>query len=135
MEFIANGKPDSANTFLQPFVNETISLLENGLEFYGKVLPLMIEGFICDAPAKSFIKYTKGHNGYSSCGSCKIVGEYEENRVVFCGIDFEKRTDTEYRQVQDDLSDDTHKLGIPILERLPIDMITQFPHDYMHLIC
>lgn len=52
------GKPD-ANEFLNPFVDEILPLLNNGLLINGYQVDMKIRCFICDAPARSMIKGTK----------------------------------------------------------------------------
>jgi hypothetical protein len=37
---------------------------------------------VCDAPARSFLKCTKGHNAYYACERYVIKGKWE-GRVVF----------------------------------------------------
>ncbi|EFN80297.1 hypothetical protein EAI_00034, partial [Harpegnathos saltator] len=48
-------KPANANKFLLQFVNEAIDLTVNGININGNIKQFKIKGFICDAPAKSFI--------------------------------------------------------------------------------
>lgn len=50
-------KPASANKFLLEFVNEAIDLTVNSISINGNIKQFKIKGFICDAPAKSFICY------------------------------------------------------------------------------
>lgn len=69
-------KPNDANQFLEEFVNELIDICENGLE--GEQVRINCSAFICDAPAKSFVLYLKGHTGYDSCPKCCISGKYVE---------------------------------------------------------
>lgn len=51
---------------MSDFVEE-VAKLENGFEGPGKTFTLKIDRFICDFPARSFLKNTKGHNGYFCC--------------------------------------------------------------------
>jgi len=87
---------------------------------------------ICDAPAKSFITYCKGHTGFYFCTKCTQKDKYIKSRVCFIINNATKRTNDSCR----------HKLqpeyrnGIFILEGIPnLDMVTNFPLKYMHLIC
>jgi len=93
-----------------------------------------LEAISCDAPAKSFILKTKGHSGFSSCSRCKTVGVFLERRVCFPDISFNKRTHTEFINRSDkdyQISD-----SISVLSEIPdIDMVNNFPFDYMHLVC
>lgn len=126
-------KPHSANSFLQDFQEEATDLINNGFYYNGVIYMVKIKGFVCDAPAKSFIKYIKGHSGYMSCTKCYIEGSFCNDRVCFPQLfNLKPRTDIEYRsKVQKE-----HHTGTSIIEYIPgIDMIQSFPLDYMHLVC
>lgn len=56
-------KNKDANQFLNDFVHEEIDLVNNGLYVSTNLCHIKINAFICDAPAKSFITFTKGHSG------------------------------------------------------------------------
>ncbi|XP_076684082.1 uncharacterized protein LOC143377055, partial [Andrena cerasifolii] len=94
---------------------------------------LKIKSLICDVPAKSFLKYTKGHAGYSSCTKCHIVGKNIDKRTCFPETEnISLRTDVDFRSK----TDPDHHSGTLIIEKIPgIHMINSFPLDYMHLIC
>lgn len=69
---------------------------------------ILCSALICDAPAKSFIFYLKGHIVYDSCPKCCISGDYilsnpkkkgkkSKGRVCFPGIGpFELKTDVRF---------------------------------------
>lgn len=60
-------KPKDSNIFLKDMVNELKELSKNGLiTDFGKK-GMVVSGFCCDAPARSFILKTKGHSGFFSC--------------------------------------------------------------------
>lgn len=127
-----NEKPKSANDFLYDFVTEAVDILTNGVVYNSCNYIIKIKAFICDVPAKAFIKYTKGHSGYMSCTKCVSVGSYY-NRICFPDIhDLVLRNDFNFRSK----AQEEHHTGTSILEMLPdIDMIQDFPVEYMHLIC
>lgn len=75
-------KPNDANDFLHSFVNEFILLSENGIIVCNKKYKVIINAILCDAPARSFITYTKGHTRYFSCSSV-YKKETLHNRVTF----------------------------------------------------
>lgn len=50
------GKPSSCNDYLKPFVDELLLLLENGIDINGHKIYILIGCFICDSPARAFIK-------------------------------------------------------------------------------
>lgn len=54
--FFGKSKPLSVNDYLKPFVDELIPLLSNGLIVNDKIITLRIRCFICDSPARAFVK-------------------------------------------------------------------------------
>lgn len=53
--FFGSTKPP-LEQYLRPFVNELLKLLKDGLIIQGKNYPIKIRCFICDTPARCFIK-------------------------------------------------------------------------------
>lgn len=51
-----DGKPTDLNDFLLPFVSELNNLLQNGVQINEFQLNILVRCFICDTPARSFIK-------------------------------------------------------------------------------
>lgn len=49
-------KPTVLNDFLQPFVTEMIDIINNGISINGFHLKISIRCFVCDTPARSYIK-------------------------------------------------------------------------------
>lgn len=127
-----NEKPQNPNEFLRDFVDEAVKLTENGIIFKNQTVPFKIKGFICDAPAKSFIKLTKSHTGYFSCSKCCQEGEFINNRVCFPNINYRERSDSDFlMKVQEE-----HHTGSTILQEIPnLGLVSSFPLDYMHLLC
>lgn len=54
--FLGKSKPLDVHAFLMPFVEELIPILENGIVINEHSLKLKIRCFICDSPARAFIK-------------------------------------------------------------------------------
>ena len=104
----------------------------HGMTFCEKNYELKISNFICDCPACSFVKKTKGHCGYDGCDFCEQRGLYMDHRMTFPETDATPRTDIAFNEMQ---YDDSHQGAETILTQLNIGVVTQFPHDYMHLIC
>jgi len=128
-----HSKPNDANTFLQPFLDEMIDLTNNGFYFNDIYYTVNIHCIICDAPAKSFITKTKGHTGYNSCSKCCQEGEFLCNRICFPEVqnNILKTDDGFLRQEYDD-----YHQGISILLSIPnFKPVSQIPFDYMHLVC
>lgn len=85
-------KPLESNLFLQNFINELKELSTTGISTKFGQKRIQVNGFCCDAPAKSFILKCKGHNGFFSCTKCTTEGIYFQNRVCFPETNFTKRT-------------------------------------------
>jgi len=54
-------KPKCCNTFLKYFKDDCLEIFQTGIVEYGTKITVKMNVFICDAPAKSFIKGIKGH--------------------------------------------------------------------------
>lgn len=129
--YYGSQKPKSCDTFLTTFAEEIKKINIEGIRFSEKLYFVKINCFICDAPAQAFVKGTVGHNGYSGCGKCTQEGEFDD-RLYFPEIDFVKRTDQSFK---DRVDESHHKNPCTVLEDLGIGMVTQFPGDYLHLLC
>lgn len=136
--FCGDTKPGSLDEYLDPFIQELLDLNESGFEFGGKNFKCNLYGpFILDTPARSFVKNTKGHTGYYSCDKCTIQGYMVNHNMVFLEDLSEEnlslRTNTSFRN-QD--NEEHHLRGARSpLEVLDMDLVVQFPLDYMHLVC
>ncbi|XP_063931836.1 uncharacterized protein LOC135143826 [Zophobas morio] len=129
--FCGTSKPKPLPNYLSDFVTELKELLVNGFEYNNRKYAVEIHSFVCDSPAKAFIKCVKSHGGYSSCDKCHDPGEYYCGRVTLKNIFAPKRTDRSFRLQLDE----EHHVGETPLLVLPIDFIACFPIDYMHCIC
>lgn len=127
--FYGRSKPE-INHYLSKFINELKSLMANGIEIDGQVKKFEIRSIIADAPAKSYLKQTIGHTGFSSCDRCHIKGVSKNGSRSFEEDNCIKRTNVEFRE----RSDPAHHTGDSPFEELQIDMIDVFVYDYMHLI-
>uniref|UniRef100_A0A1B0DGN6 Transposase domain-containing protein n=1 Tax=Phlebotomus papatasi TaxID=29031 RepID=A0A1B0DGN6_PHLPP len=128
-----HGKPSNLNDFLEPFVDEILELIQNGIMIDSKHLRIHIHSFICDSPARAFVKGVSNYNHHSGCTKYKTEGEYfhEGRHMSFYNINAAKRTDDGFRKQIDRIH---HKEKSP-LEKLPIDMISQFSvADSLHLL-
>ena len=56
--YCGESKPPSPNEFLTPFVEELLTILNNGIIINEHNINVHIRCFICDTPARSFIKGT-----------------------------------------------------------------------------
>jgi len=46
-------KPDSANLFLDQFINDVLQVIDSGISFLQKQIRIILRAFIADAPARS----------------------------------------------------------------------------------
>ena len=128
--FYGNSKPQ-VTEFLADFVEDMHAVqAAGGIRFKDRLLPLEISTIICDTPARAFVKCVKGHSGYHGCDKCIQEGEWD-GRLLFPETDSALRTDRDFS----DMTDDGHHTGTSPFHLLGLGMISQFPVDYMHLVC
>ena len=132
--FCGQSKPVNLNEYLKDFIEEMLEL-EKGpvkIDVDGKKysVNIGISCFVCDTPARAYIKQSKGHTGYYSCDKCIQKGEWH-SKVTFLKTDAPLRTDHSFN----DMIDANHHIGDTPLKKLSIGMVTQFPLDFMHLVC
>jgi hypothetical protein len=123
-------KPKDLTEYLSYFVQEVRDLSEIGITCLGVNFGIRIHGFVCDAPARAFVKGTKSHSGYSACERCTTHGVWL-NKVTFPELNAPLRTDETFQA----MTDEDHHVGPSPLTDLTLGMVTQFPLDYMHLVC
>ncbi len=131
--FAGPTKPQSVHEYLKDFIEELKLLMRDGLEYnerhYNVALP---DAFICDAPARAYLKCIKGHTGYSGCERCTEYGVHL-GTVVFPELTAPLRTDLTFDQQLD--SEHHHNDIVSPLQELGITMVSSFVLDYMHLVC
>lgn len=131
-------KPTVLNDFLRPFVIELNGLLQNGMNINGNRLDISIRAFICDTPARAFLKGIVNFNHRHGCQKCTLQGTHLNSRMSFYRLpdDYSNRetylrTDENFRNR---LTPEHHR-ELSILEELPIDMIIVFViADQLHLL-
>lgn len=89
-----------------------------------------IDSVICDAPARAFVKNVKSYSGYHGCDKCTQHGVWL-GKVTFPETNAPTRTNHSFSQELDE----DHHLGPSPLSQTSIGMVSQFPLDYMHLVC
>lgn len=126
------GKPSFVQLHLQKFDEELFDLLLNGVFIKDEHFNVLIMCFICDRPARSFMKCIKGHTGYSSGKRCDARGLYYKNRVIFKNFNRPFRSDSTFHYKKDP----DHFTGLSPMEQIcQIDMVNHFVLDFMHLSC
>ncbi|XP_012531676.2 uncharacterized protein LOC105834031 [Monomorium pharaonis] len=125
-------KPNCPNIFFQDFIKEYKTLHEEGFQFDNNLhFKVTIRAVICDIPARSFVTCIKGFNGYFGCSKCMQEGKYICHRMIFPDLNAELRTDANFIE----RANDDHHTATSIFEEIKLGMVSQFPLDYMHLVC
>ena len=128
--YCGNEKPADATEFLAEFVAEASDLADNGISICGEINRVEIHSFVCDAPARAFVKGIKCPSGYSACEKCTEHGDYQ-NKVIYRHTDAPLRTNIAF----DEMADENHHVGPCPLKPLKVGCVSQFGLDYMHLVC
>lgn len=154
-------KPSSVNSFFSSFVAEYQNLFTDGININGHLIRIKIRCFICDTPARSFVKGSLlmvqqfyidaifnqsfslftitllgivNFNHYFGCQKCLIRGTYfNEFKVMsYPKIDVPRRTDENFRSREQA----EHHVTRSVLEDLPeVDMVADIPtSDPLHLL-
>jgi len=135
--FYGKAKPNNIDEYLDDFLQEIYLLQRNNMLFNGKVYQVTVIAFICDAPARSFMKCVKLHCGYYSCERCKIPGAYSRlKHMTYFPVQYiyNKRTDEEFANMEYQPNHQTAGIRTPLIAA-GIGCVTAFPLDYMHLVC
>jgi hypothetical protein len=130
--FYGTTKPKDVADYLGDFRAEMILLQENGIRYGDQVFDVRLSAFVCDTPARVYIKSVKGHSGYYGCDKCTQRGVYHEGRMTFPEINAPRRTDGDFHNIADF---EHHHTGPCPLIGVNVGMVSQFPLDYMHLVC
>lgn len=130
-----NSKPSSVHNYLSDFLVELNDLVQNGISVGDAVLMVSVGSFICDAPARAFLKCIKGHNAYYACERFTIKGRWN-GRVVF-SLNDERNIPLRSEASLNNFEYKDHQIDIsPLINAgIGIACIKSFPLDYMHLVC
>lgn len=88
-----------------------------------------IHAILADTPARNFITCFPAHN--SRCAKCTQLGKTVDGRRLFLDTNPILRTVVTFREGMPSAFEN----AASPFETLEIDMIKQFPLDYMHLLC
>lgn len=125
------GKPDPLDDYLGDFIHELTILQQNGFQYDGSHFSVNIQCFVCDAPARSYLKCVNGHTAKIACERCQVTATWEGRAVYNTGKVGEPRTDEEFRRY---MYRDYQKRLSPLLQA-SILCVQQFCLDYMHQSC
>ncbi|KAL2082539.1 hypothetical protein ACEWY4_022357 [Coilia grayii] len=129
--YCGHSKPTNTYDYLSDFVEEMSVILEEGFTFNSTSHSIVISAFICDAPARAFLKNIKSHNSYYGCERCDQEGVWSNGRMNYPLTSATPRSDGSFRsQHQKD-----HHKGESPLSQINIGLVSQFVLDFMHLVC
>lgn len=132
--FTAKGKPEPLDLYLQDFIEKLNEIIENNVQIGHKIFQIRIRSFICDAPARAFIKCCVNHNSKHGCEKCNAEGKYINNRMSFPYTSGPLRTKETFNE---QIHEEHHKGISPLLQlnvKTKKDLINQVPLDPMHLV-
>lgn len=130
--YVGKENPADFNYLLQNFVDEFNELQREPFKLEGLQEPVQIifRCAICDMPAKGDAKGVK-YCGYGSCDNCEQVGQFVKS-VVLPDLTFVLRTNEKFRSGS--YGREYHKKRTALEEIHEIDMVLDFPADYLHLV-
>lgn len=131
--YCGDSKPKCVNEYLRDFVEESNSLIENGITIENVKYRFEIAAFVCDTPARTFIKCCKGHGGFFACERCEVKGVTINGKRVYCDIESTPRTNESYREQRQP----EHHLPYytsPLLELKNFDPVKSILLDNMHML-
>lgn len=131
--YLGDSKPDSTEIFLADFVAESQELIQNGLVINGKKFSFKIAAFVCDTPARSFIKYCKSHVGFFAFERCETKGVTASNKRVYPEINAALRTEASFREKRQPAHHLENNTS-PVLQIPGFDPVKGFVLDQMHLL-
>ena len=118
--------------FLEDLIRDLCEILENGVQCGNRNVKVSMRCIVCDAPARAFVKGTKLYSGYFGCDKCCQRGMWG-GRMLFPLVDnVILRTELSFRQQS---NQEHHKGTSPFCSIPNVDMVKQFPIDYMHQVC
>ncbi|XP_067615227.1 uncharacterized protein [Eurosta solidaginis] len=133
--YLGKKKPFNVDTYLHDLTIEIKELKEHGLILNSRELKVEIRAFICDTPARSFMCDIMGHNSLVGCSKCYQKAKRIHNVTTFSTTAARLRTDDEFRERrQPEFHKDFYRSSPSELEKIGIQMITQFPLVPMHLL-
>lgn len=120
--------------FLTDVTHDLNYILQNGLETDKGFIRVNLRCVTCDAPAKALVKCSKQYSGYYGCDKCTQKGFWDGSRVIYPETsNLTLRTDVSFRE---QFQEEHHQpSGVSPFCMLQMDMIQQFPADYMHQCC
>ncbi|XP_046435956.1 uncharacterized protein LOC124187812 [Neodiprion fabricii] len=129
--YAGSTKPKRVDEFLDEFIEEMNQLSANGIDINGRLFQVKIQSFICDTPARSFLKCVKGHTGYYACERCTVRGCRPGRSTVFPDADCPERSAEDFNRQR---QREHHNSVSPLLRLRPaVNLVLLFILDFLHL--
>ena len=95
--FFSQATPKNPEIFLDKFVYEVNKLPTDGIIISNIRFDVKLKYFICDTPARAFLKNTLGNGGKYACERYTVKGERVSNTMVYPSVNAKERTDKSSR--------------------------------------
>ena len=122
--YCGHSKPNNVEEYLSDFIFE---LQQEGIVHRETTFKVFVKAFICDAPARAFLKCIKNHNSYYACERCTTKGTYEGRDVLGSR---EPRAIERTEEAFCQLAYKDHQVKNSPLTMAGISCIRQFPLEY-----
>lgn len=132
--YCGNSKPSSLWEYLKDFIAELKVVLKEGIVKNGTHFKVVVSSFICDAPARAFVKNVKSHNGDFGCDKCSQTGVWS-NKMTYPETVAPLRTDMDYEMMTNEEHHLKNSLSPLHDVQVLVKVVTQFPLHYMHTCC
>lgn len=125
---VSKNKPQTLE-YLEEAIKDLADLLRSGIEVDGIRYQVKLGHVICDAPARALAKNVVTFNASYGCDQCTCWAVHDGKRLIWTQTNsIDLRTDESFRLRQ---QPQYHK-GNSVFEMLPLDMVEDFPIDFMH---
>lgn len=131
--YFGKTKPKLVEKYTDQLIVEINNLLRSGINIEGQQFDVKIKCFICDTPARAFLKGIIGHTGLNACERCEVEGCKVDNTTVYPSVNSDERTDQSFRNRT---QAGHHNKETPLHNIFPfINIVCCFILDFMHLCC
>ena len=130
--YSGSGKPKNCTIYLTRFVKELNVILKSGIEIENRHFRIKIKYFVCDSPARVFLKCIVGHTVFHACERWRVIGEKVNKVTVFLQTDATKKSDMSFKTFEDA---QCHIGILPLSAIEPcVNMVSHFVLDPMPLV-
>jgi len=117
--------------FIEEAIKDIQELVDNGLDG----IEVKIRCVVCDAPARAMVKKIKQYSGYYGCDKCTQKGTWVDGRVTYPEVDNLTLRNNDTFRAEMSMRQENEDTPVSPFLNLPLDMVEQFPIDYMHQAC